>query len=286
MDDAQIGSAVRAVRIRSKLTQADVAQKAHVRRYEVSCLEQGKFADMPVGMVRRIVGAVGMWLEIKPNWQGINLDRLLHGSHTALQEAVLALFERLPAWEARAEVSFAHFGERGVIDVFAWHAATRTVLIIELKTLLVDPADLAKTMGQRSRLGVEIAATQGWRAKDVATWVIFTDTRTNRREVAQHRKLLRRLAKIDGHAMRTWLRSPTGPTAALSFWDEPNAVIRRHVRTRFRRSKEGVGGVEGTEPGSGEPRPPEPLQDGVAAIDSVASLADAGFVAVARLPEG
>ena len=237
MDDAQIGSAVRAVRIRSNLTQADVAKAAFVRRYEVSCLEQGKFNNMTVGMLRRILRAVGMWIDLKPNWKGVNLERLVHGAHTALQEAVLAYVNGLEGWVGRPEVSFAVHRERGVIDVLAWHEATRTLVIIEIKTLLVDPAELVAKMGQRSRLALQIAATQGWRPKQVATWVIFTDTRTNRRQVGEHRELLQGLAQMDGRQVRAWLRSPTGPMSALSFWDEPKAVIKQHVRTKQRPSK-------------------------------------------------
>lgn len=32
------------------------------------------------------------------------------------------------------EVSFSIYGQRGVIDILAWHAATRSLLVIELKT--------------------------------------------------------------------------------------------------------------------------------------------------------
>lgn len=234
MDDAQIGSAVRAVRIKSKLTQADVAKAAAVRRHEVSLLEQGKFSHMTVGTLRRIVGAAGMWVELKPNWQGVTLERLVSGAHTTLQQAVLAAVNGLPGWVGRPEVSYSIRKERGIIDVLAWHAASRTLLIIEIKTLLVNPAELVAKMGQRSRLALEIAAQEGWHPKYVATWVVFTDTRTNRRQVAQHRELLQRLAGLDGRRIRPWLRSPEGPMSALSFWREPDAVIKRHVRTKVR----------------------------------------------------
>lgn len=232
MDDAKFGSAVRAVRIRSKLTQTQVATAASVRRFEVSCLEQGKFNHMSIGRLRRIVAASGMWVDLKPNWKGVNLDRLVNGAHAALQEAVLAYLAGLDGWVAKAEVSFAIGKERGIIDILAWHAASRTLLIIELKTLLVDPAELVAKTGQRTRLAATIAATLGWHPQHVATWVIFTDTRTNRRQVAGHRELLKGLAQLDGRRIRTWLRSPDGPIAALSFWAEPKAFIRQHVRTK------------------------------------------------------
>jgi transcriptional regulator with XRE-family HTH domain len=232
MDDAKLGAAIRAVRIRSKTTQAEVAKAAGVRRYDVSRAEQGKLNHLPVGALRAIAAAVGMWIDLAPNWRGANLDRLINGAHVALQEAVLRYLNGVDGWIALPEVSFSIDGERGVIDVLAWHAGTRTLLIIELKTLLVDPADLAKTMGRRRRLARAIAATQGWAPTQVATWVIFTDTRTNRRRVAGHRDLLQVLVGLDGHAVKSWLRSPSGPMSALSFWDEPAGIVRQHVSSR------------------------------------------------------
>ncbi|MBX3031549.1 MAG: hypothetical protein KF809_15490 [Chloroflexi bacterium] len=232
MDDAQLGSAIRAVRIRAERTQADVAKAAFVRRYDVSCVEQGKFSGMSLSEVRRIASSLGMWVELKPNWRGVNLEHLVNGAHTALQEAVLSYLDGRAGWIAHPEVTFSIFGERGAIDILAWHAATRTVLIIELKTLVVDPADLVKQMGRRLRLATEIAATQGWRARDAATWVIFTDTHTNRRQVARRRTLLQGLAGLDGRTVRSWLQAPSGPMSALSFWAEPQAVIRQQVRRR------------------------------------------------------
>jgi hypothetical protein len=55
------------------------------------------------------------------------------------------------------DASFSIYGERGVVDIVAWHAASRSLLIIELKTLLVDPQELVATMDRRVRLGGQIA---------------------------------------------------------------------------------------------------------------------------------
>jgi transcriptional regulator with XRE-family HTH domain len=236
VDDAKLGAAIHAVRIRSKMTQAEVAKVAGVRRYDVSRAEQGKLNHLAVGALRAIAAAVGMWIDLAPNWRGANLERLINGAHAALQEAVLRFLNGIDGWVALPEVSFSIGRERGVIDVLAWHAATRTLLIIELKTLLVDPADLAMTMGRRQRLALEIASTQGWAPVHIATWVIFTDTRTNRRQVTEHRDLLQVLVGLDGRTVKSWLRAPTGPMAALSFWDEPMAMIRQRISGKPHRS--------------------------------------------------
>ena len=120
-------------------------------------------------------------------WQGADLDRLLAEGHPALHEAIAALFARLDGWTTLAEVSFAIGGERGVIDLLAWHAPTRSLLIVELKTALGDPQALVATMDRRIRLARRIAAERGWSPATVSAWVVFADSRTNRRHVTRHR---------------------------------------------------------------------------------------------------
>ncbi len=230
MDDIKVGAVVRAVRIKSSLTQAEVARLGSVRPPDVSHLERGSVDDLTVSVVRRIVRVLGMRLELLPRWKGMELDRLVNGAHAALQAAVLMWLARQPGWLVLPEVTYSIFGDRGAIDLLAWHAATRTVLIIELKTLLVDAAEVAREMDRRTRLALEIAAGQGWAATTVARWVIFADNRTNRRHVERFAPILRRPGTIDGRAMRSWLRAPNGAVSALSFWPEPMATIRRRVR--------------------------------------------------------
>ena len=66
-------------------------------------------------------------------------------------------------------------------------------------------------MDRRRRLADRIGAERGWRPARVGTWVILADTRTNRRHVARHRRLLRRAFPANGHAMRSWLRTACRP---------------------------------------------------------------------------
>ena len=55
-----------------------------------------------------------------------------------MHEELARLFAGLPDWVAVPEVTFSIYGERGAIDILAWHEPTRSLLVIELKTELVD----------------------------------------------------------------------------------------------------------------------------------------------------
>ncbi len=236
MDDVRLGIACRAVRIRQHKTQAEVAEAAGARQQDVSRLERGLADDLPLGVVRRIAVALEMRLDLTTQWRGPELDRLINAAHAALQVAVLRRLGSIEGWVVVPEVSYSIFGERGAIDILAWHAETRTLLIVELKTVLVEAAGLVRTMHARTRLAHEIAKQQGWRPRSVARWVILTDTRTNRRHVAAHREILAPLTGLDGRTIRTWLAAPTGPITALSFWDEPLATVPRRVSKPRKRS--------------------------------------------------
>ncbi len=159
-----------------------------------------------------------------------------------MHELVAEHFSRLDGWEIAPEVSYSIWGERGVIDLLAWHAATRTLLVIELKTEIVDINELMGKADQRRRLAPEIAAARGWVPHTVGVWIVVADSRTNRRRLAAHRSVLRVAFPTDGRTMPGWLRRPSGRVAALSFLSnrhetgvrKPLAAVRRVVVPRSR----------------------------------------------------
>jgi transcriptional regulator with XRE-family HTH domain len=240
MDDVRFGTVCRAVRIQRHMTQVQVAAAAGVSRGHVSSLERGRLDSLSVGTLRRIVVTLEGTCELSLKWRGPQLDRLVNAAHAALQGAVLRFFGSLEGWVAVPEVTYSIFGERGAIDVLAWHEPTRTLLVVELKTILVEAAEIARTMDVRMRNARRIAKERGWQPLTTASWVILTDTRTNRRHVRAQHEILAPWARIDGRRMRSWLRAPRGSVSALSFWDEPAAVNLRRIGTvRSRRSTPG-----------------------------------------------
>jgi hypothetical protein len=133
------------------------------------------------------------------------------------------------------EVSFSIWGERGVIDLLLWHPGRRALLIIELKTEIVDTGELLGTMDRRRRLAREIVEDRGWDPLTVSAWIVVSPSRTNERRIAEQRSVLRSAYPAGAREMRRWLRDPVGSVAALSSWPEsegsPSSPIRR-VRRR------------------------------------------------------
>lgn len=220
MDDVRIGAAFRAVRIRRGWRQADVAARARVSPSLVSLLERGHVETVSLRVLRRVSTALEVRLELIARWRGGELDRLLNAGHAALHEALAQHLHALPPWIHAPEVSFSVWGERGVIDILAFHPPTRSLLVIELKTELVSVEDVLTTMDRRRRLAAGIALQRGWDAASVSVWVVLAASEANRKRVAAHRATLRAAFPADGHAARSWLRRPHGELRALSLWSD------------------------------------------------------------------
>ena len=218
MEDLRVGAALRAVRVRRRWRQEDVATRAGVPRSLVSDIERGHLGSTSLTRLRAVASALDVRIDLVARWRGGELARLLNARHSALGESVSRYFERLPGWDHAPEVSFSIYGERGIIDILAYHPASGSLLVIELKTEIVDVNELVGTLDRKSRLGRTIAAERGWQARTVSRWVIVSRDKTNQRRIEGHRAMLRAAFPADGHAMRGWLARPAGSMSALSSW--------------------------------------------------------------------
>ena len=78
-------------------------------------------------------------------------------------------------------MTFARVGERGSIDLLAWHASSRALLVIEIKTELVSLEGLLRPLDVKVRLAAEIAAKFGWRPLSISRLVVLPENSTARR---------------------------------------------------------------------------------------------------------
>jgi transcriptional regulator with XRE-family HTH domain len=230
MDDMRVGAALRAIRLRRRWRQDDVATRARVSRSLVSLVERGHLGATTLETLRRISAALDVRLDVIPRWRGGELDRLLNARHSELHESVASFFRGLDGWLLAPEVSFSIYGERGVIDILAWHQPTGSLLVIELKTTIIDVNDLVGGVDRKRRLARDLAATRGWKVTTVSSWVIVERGRTNQRRLRAHRSVLSAAFPADGRAVGPWLQDPRSPIAALSMW--PSSSPRSAAKAR------------------------------------------------------
>jgi transcriptional regulator with XRE-family HTH domain len=219
MDDQRFGATIRRIRQRRGWRQQDLADRAGVSQSVVSRIERGLIGSPSVDTIRAVAAALEIRVDLLTLWRGGDLDRLLNAGHSALHEAVARRFHNeLPAWTLAPEVSFSIYGERGIIDILAWHPGRRALLVIELKTDITDVNELIGTFDRKRRLARQIGSSRGWDAVATSSWLIVTDSRTNRRRVDAHAAMLRGSLPQDATAIRRWLRDPVGTANGLSFW--------------------------------------------------------------------
>jgi DNA-binding XRE family transcriptional regulator/Holliday junction resolvase-like predicted endonuclease len=185
MRDLRLGMAIRLLRLRADLTQDELARRAGVSRWAASLVERGRLDEVPMRITRQLAACLGMLIDVVPRWQGGDLDRLLDAAHAALVErAVTGL--QASGWEVWPEASFSVYGERGSIDILAWHPHWRCLLVVEVKSRIVDVQGLLSGIDRKRRLARRIAAERGWVADSVGLWMAVAEGRTNRRRVSEH----------------------------------------------------------------------------------------------------
>ena len=234
MNSSHIGRGLRAIRIRTSLTQQVVAARAGVPRAVVARVERGNLARVRVEQLLAVATALGADIDIVLRWGGSELDRLLNAGHSAMHEAVVGMLTTA-GWQVVPERSFSIWGERGVIDILAWHAATRSLLVVELKTEIVEVQRLIGTVDRYRRLAPQIARELRWEPVTVGTWVAVAESPTNRRRLSEHASVLRAAFPSDGRTVPGWLQRPSGSLLALSFLSDARVANRTAARSSRRR---------------------------------------------------
>jgi transcriptional regulator with XRE-family HTH domain len=219
MEDIRVGQALRLVRRRRGWSQDQLAVRAGTSQGLISMIERGHMDTVSLRILRRVAAALDVRIDLNARWRAGDLDRLLNARHSELHELVARWFaEQLPDWVLAPEVSFSIYGERGVIDILAWHEPTRSLLVIELKTAIGDVNELLGTMDRKKRLAAQVAHERGWDARTVSAWLIVADTRTNRRRLDAHMSVIRNAFPDGTWAIRRWLRRPRETLAAVTVW--------------------------------------------------------------------
>ena len=196
-------------------------------------LECGRARHLKLGEIERLLSALGARMDLRVMWNGPELDRLLDAGHAALSASVKRRLERW-GWVVRVEVSYSRYGERGRIDLLAWHAPTRTLLVIEIKTDLVDVQELLGTLDAKTRLARHVAESFGWDVAAVVPGIVFAEDRTTRYRLDRVDALFDRYA-VRGRAATAWLRRPVRAPSGLLWFTAVQGLPSRSGAPRVRR---------------------------------------------------
>lgn len=155
MDDVRAGRLLRALRHRARLTQRALGARVGVSQQEISLLERGHFDSVQLRTVRRVFRGLDAGAELDIRWRGGAVDRLLDERHAGLLGATADLLSD-GVWQLKPEVTYNHFGDRGSIDLVAWHEPTATLLVVEVKTELTSIEATLRKHDEKVRLAPEV----------------------------------------------------------------------------------------------------------------------------------
>lgn len=216
MDPIQIGRACRALRIRRRWRQQDLAEAVGVSRQLIAKVEAGRIDDVQLRTLRAVVGGLGATLDVGIRWRGEGLDRLLDAAHAGLVESVVVRLER-HGWETAVEASYAIHGERGSMDVLGLHRATATIVVVEVKSVVPDSQATIHATDRKLRLAPEVARDRGWPCRAVGRLLVIGDSTTARRRVELLGATYRSAFPVRARAVDAWLRAPSGAMSGLLF---------------------------------------------------------------------
>jgi transcriptional regulator with XRE-family HTH domain len=235
MDPIPFGRGVKALRQRKRWRQEDLAAAAQVSRSAVGRIERGHADRVTVASLDKVAAALGGRVTCRLTWNGEGLDRLLDAEHAAIVEAVVRAL-RAADWLVATEVSFSIYGERGSIDVLAFHPSARVLLVVEVKSVVPDVQATLVTLDRKGRLAMQIARERGWEPIAVACLLVVGANRTARRRIEAHAATFGNTFPHRARAIRRWIAAPDAQRPLRGLWFLSGAT-QASAKQRVRRAK-------------------------------------------------
>ena len=213
MERRTIVRVLKALRRRKRWTQRRLGvdlgiSQAEVSRRECSALERCTVPDVELWST-----AVGAHLTLDLRVDG---ERpLTDAAHAEMQNWFAALLRRA-GWTVEPEVSFNHYGDRGRIDLLAFHPGARVLLVVEIKTRLLDAQEIIGRLDVKRRVAAIVARQRGWSSAAGIPALAFRDESTTRRRLVTHEALFAGYP-LRGRSALAWLRHPRLPV--------PNGIL-------------------------------------------------------------
>jgi transcriptional regulator with XRE-family HTH domain len=225
-----MGRLLRMLRIRRGWRQSDVAVKARLSPAVIGRHENGAVGSLST--LEKHAAVFGLRLELRLLGRAGHLVRLSDEEHAAIVETMAGWF-RAAGFMTETEASFSEWGERGRVDLLAFDPRAGTLVIVEIKTQLLDLQDLFGALNVKERLVQTIADRRSWAARRRVTILAVAATAANREIVRTHPALFaaygaERLtrAAIEGASNRM-LHWVTPERAERSSWIAGRQRVRR-----------------------------------------------------------
>jgi transcriptional regulator with XRE-family HTH domain len=197
-----IGSGLAEARRARGWSQRRLATDSGVPQTVISAIERAALRHPPLETVGVLCAALDaeLLVEIRAAHVVGRTDQR-DPAHAACVGTVIRILERA-AWVVASEVEIVTGRSHGFIDLLAYDAARRRILVIEIKTEVRDVGGLDRQVGWYLREARGAAARLGWRPRSVAAVVIVLATAAADAAIVANRRVLDQAFPRRGRAVR------------------------------------------------------------------------------------
>ena len=230
----QLGRVLRDARVVIGWSQAELAGRAATSQSTISRIESGSVSSIEVGVVVRVLGALGIRGRLALDAPHLRDRRRQRDPVHARLVAYAARRLERSGWRVETEVPIGHDVPKGWIDLLAYRPTDRALLITELKGDLPDVGALQRQVAFYARAAASVAGPLGWRFERLAIAVLALDSDAIAERIVANRQLISRAFPGLVTHLDAWIRSadarpPDGPT--LAFVDPASRRARWMMRT-------------------------------------------------------
>jgi transcriptional regulator with XRE-family HTH domain len=236
-----LGDAIRTARLETGWSQAALARRIGTSQSIVSRLETAVATSIDCAVTSKALDVLGVKVSFDGRTLGLAGRREQRDGVHAACVAFIARRLRSQGWEAAVEVEIGDGRSRGWIDILAYRASDRTLLVIEVKTEIHDVGALLRTAAWYRREAPAAARRLGWTASRVVLGLLALASSDNDERLARQRALIGELFPDDASALETLIEGVINPPplGAVAMVD-PRARKRRwliRVRCDGRRTQ-------------------------------------------------
>lgn len=204
-----VGLTIQEIRHALGWSQRELSRRSGVSQPMVCAVERGHVSDLTFGTAATLLEAMGARLRVHVDAPFLaSPPRQRDAAHARMSAHVTRRLERL-GWQVRTEVEIGGDRSRGWIDVLAFHAASRLLLVIELKSELHDLGAIDRTLGWYEREAWAAARHIGWGPRQSKGCLLLLATDANDAAARANRDYLGRIAPVRARALSDLVADPS-----------------------------------------------------------------------------
>jgi transcriptional regulator with XRE-family HTH domain len=200
----------RRIRLDRGITQQELADAVGIKRGYVATLETGR-ANPSLEVVSRIADALAMEIDfvIRPPIvvRGHGLRDAVHARCSGYTDRRF----RDAGFETAREVEIVHARSHGWIDLLAFDPGSRTLVIVEIKTILDDLGALERQVGWYERSAFDAARRLGWQPARTITWLVMLASAEAEAVLRSNRVIFAQAFPIRARAAMVWMADRAKP---------------------------------------------------------------------------